>query len=432
MTCRRWWIVVVLVAGLLVSPAGALVTGTVVGPGGVAVPIAIVPLVADGDASAAARRFTDVLARDLDLSGLFRMVDPGSFPERPPNVSLRAADTDFGAWEATGAMLVVKGRVTVAGGRVAVEARTFDVAGRRGAPRASRRFDGEARDVGRMANRLADAIIEQLTGLAGPFDSQIVFTSTRGGPLKDLYRFTFDGGVERLTHEPSLSVAPRFHPDRTRVLFTSYRRHVPSLYELLLSTRRVRQVASSRASLMGGAWSPDGTTLIVAREQAGNTDLYLLDREGRPLRRLTDHWAVDVSPTWAPDGRRFAFCSSRSGSPQIYVMEVDGTGLRRVSAEGTYNTSPAWSPTGDHLAWASRAAGMQIVVSDVDGRNARRITTGGDNEDPAWAPDGRYLVYSGRAAGGRRLMLADRDGRVHRELTVGPGDDTSPTWARWP
>jgi TolB protein len=360
------------------------------------------------------------------------VLDPAGFPERPPNVTLRAADTDFDAWEATGAMLLVKGRMEVVGDALEVEVGTFDVAGRRGVAGASRRFDGGRGDVGRMANRLADAIIEHLTGLAGPFDSQIVFTSTRGGPLKDIYRFTFHAAPQRLTREPSLNVSPRFHPDRTRVLFTSYRRHVPGLFELLLASGSVRQVTTSRASILGGAWSPDGSSLIVAREQGGNTDLYLVDRSGRPLRRLTDHWGVDVSPTWAPDGRRFAFCSARGGSPQIYVMNVDGTGLRRVSLEGTYNTSPAWSPSGEHLAWASRSGGMQIVVSDVEGRGARRITTGGENEDPAWAPDGRYLVYSGRGARGHRLMLTDRDGRVRRELTVGPGNDTSPGWARWP
>lgn len=429
----RWCMgVATVVAVMVAQPGSAVVTGTVVGPGAVAVPVAIVPLLTSGGGAESARRFTDVLGRTLELSGLFRVVDPGRFPERPPTVAMTAAETDFDAWRDAGAVLVVKGRLEAVGGQVQIEARTFDVADAQGVARASRRFDGGPGDVGRMANRLADALVEHLTGLAGPFESQIVFTSTRGGPLKDLYRYTFGGGAQRLTREPSLAVVPRFHPDGRRVLFTSYRRHVPGLFELLLASGAVRQVTTSRASLLGGAWSPDGSQLIVAREQGGNTDLYLLDRAGKPIRRLTDHWAVDVSPTWAPDGRRFAFCSARGGSPQIYVMNVDGSGLRRVSVDGTYNTSPSWSPTGEHLAWATRAGGMQIAVGDPDGRGARRVTSSGDNEDPSWGPDGRYLVYSGRGAGGRRLMLTDRDGRMHRELTVGPGNDTSPTWARWP
>lgn len=433
MSMGRCWVAMALLGATVVGrPAEAVVTGTVVGVGGMAVPIAVVPLLTTADGAVEARRFGEVLGRTLDVSGLFRVLDASAFPERPPALALDAAGTDFEAWAGTGAVLVVKGRLDVSGDRVGVEIRTFDVPDRRGVPRASRRFEGSRRDVGRMANRLADVLLGHLTGVDGPFESQIVFTSTRGGPLKDIYQFTFEGAPKRLTREPSLGLVPRFHPDRTRVLFTSYRRHVPGLFELQLRSGAVRQVARSRGALLGGAWSPDGTQMIAAREQGGNTDLFLLDRSGRPIRRLTDHWAVDVSPAWAPDGRHVAFCSARGGSPQIYVMNVDGSGLRRVSRDGSYNTSPAWSPTGAHLAWSSRAGGMQIVVADADGGNARRVTAGGENEDPAWGPDGRYLVYSGRGTRGRRLMLTDRDGRVQRELTTGPGNDTSPTWARLP
>ena len=40
---------------------------------------------------------------------------------------------------------------------------------------------GTRADVARMAHRFADQLLEVLTGERGPFDSQIVFTSTRGG-----------------------------------------------------------------------------------------------------------------------------------------------------------------------------------------------------------------------------------------------------------
>ena len=427
---RRLFVVTVL-AVAAASPVSALVTGTVVGPGASAVPIAIVAPIDGGGAAEVAERFASVLARDLDLSGLFAVVDPARHAERPPNVSLRADATDFGAWAAAGAHVLVKSSATRAGDRVTLEVRSFDVGTGEAIVGGSRRFAGGVGETGRMAHRVADALLEYLTGVRGPFDSQIVFTSTRGGPLKDLYRFTFDAAPHRMTREPSLALTPRWHPSGRRVLFTSYRRHVPGLFELQLPAGRVRPLVAARVPLLGGAWSPDGAALAVAREQGGNTDLFLLDPNGKAIRRLTDHWSVDVSPSWAPDGRRLAFCSARSGSPQIYVMHADGSGLRRVSFSGGYNTSPAWSPTGQHLAWASRVGGMQSVVADAEGRGARAVTRGVGNEDPAWGPGGRYLVYTAPGRGGRRLMLTDRDGRMHRELTVGPGSDTSPSWARW-
>src|SRR2546425_8186672 len=47
--------------------------------------------------------------------------------------------------------------------------------------------------------------------------------------------------------------------------------------------------------VLDGAWSPDGSKLLVTREEGGNSNIYLLDRDGQLLQRLTDHWAIDVA-----------------------------------------------------------------------------------------------------------------------------------------
>jgi TolB protein len=419
-----------VVAGCLAAPrARAVVSGDIFGPGSTQIPLASVPLKGDGPAAALGARFAAILAHDLELSGYFKPVDPRSFPERS-TMGLTAETTDFAAWSATGAQDVVKGAITMNGGRLTLEARMFDVPSRAEVSAVGRRFEGAPADVPRMAHRMADAILEYLTGERGPFDSEIAFTSRRGGPLKDVYLFDFDGGTPvRLTNERSIVVAPRWHPSGDEILFVSYRQHHPRLYRMALATRAVKNAVSGNATVQNGAWSPDGARLLVARDVGGNTDIYLLDSAGKPLKRLTDHWGSDVSPTWAPDGRRFAFCSSRTGSPQIYVMNVDGTGLRRVSMHGTYNTSPSWAPKGDRIAYTTRQNGFQIVVTGADGTGGRYVTREGVNEDPTWAPDGRYLAFSARRGGQRVLVMTDREGRMQRELTTGRGDDTSPAWS---
>jgi len=422
-----------VVAGfVLVRSAGAVVSGDIFGPGTTQIPLASVPLRGTGDRTAESlgARFASILAHDLELSGYFKPIDSRSFPERPDTMGLTAATTDFPAWSATGAQDVVKGTITVSGSRVQVEARMFDVPSREEVDAVGRRFEGGPKDVSRMAHRMADTILEYLTGERGPFDSEIVFTSRRGGPLKDVYLLDFDGDAPtRLSNERAIVVGPRWHPSGDEILFVSYRRHVPHLFRMALGSRAVREAVAGNVSVLNGAWSPDGSKLLVARDVGGNTDIYLLDSAGKPLRRLTDHWGVDVSPSWAPDGRRFAFCSARSGSPQIYVMNVDGTGLRRVSSHGTYNTSPAWAPKGDRIAYTTRENGFQIVVTGADGTGGRYVTREGVNEDPSWAPDGRYLVFSARRGGEHVLVMTDREGRMQRELTTGRGDDTSPAWS---
>jgi TolB protein len=428
-------IVIAVLATLLAGGrrAEAVVTGQIFGPGSASFRIAVMPPKnLGGDAGGAlGARFAEVLSRDLELSGYFRLIDPKAFVEDPQSSGLTAPEVDFVGWAAIGAQALVKGGITLSGDAITLEVRAFDVPGRQEVAQVGRRYSGARADLPRMAHKTADALLEFLTGERGPFDSAIALVSNRSGRLKDVYRWTFDQDEPvRVTDQRSLVANPRWRPDAHAILFMSYRQHFPRLFQVELSGRQVTRVTTGQWVVLDGAWSPEGSRLLVTREDGGNSDIYLIDRSGQVLRRLTDHWAIDVAPAWAPDGRRFAFCSSRAGSPQIYVMDIDGSGVKRVSFAGSYNTSPAWSPKGDRLAWVTRAAGgFQVVVAAADGSNAQTITAQGSNENPSWGPDGRYLVFSSTRAGGRHLFLADRDGKTQKQLTRGTGDDTSPAWS---
>jgi TolB protein len=419
----------VMLSGAL--PAAAQVRGTIVGPGSQAIAVAVVPLANGGgdDSRRLGKEFARILARDLERSGYFSLVDPARFPAGEDTTGSTAAEVDFTGWQAAGAQDVIKGNVTVSGGSVVVEVRMLDVVARRDLPDVGRRYTGRPNEVPRMAHRTADTILELLTGERGPFDSRIALVSNRAGILKEIYLYTFDmAAPQKLTSEQSLVVAPSWTGNGRSVLFTSYRDHQPSLFQVDVASRSVGRVASGH--WVAGAWSPDGSKLAAVREEGGNTDIYLLDAGGRVLERLTDHWGIDVSPAWSPDGSRIAFCSSRSGSPQIYVMNADGSGVRRVSAQGNYNTEPSWAPVGDRIAYSTRGGGgFQIVVGGVDGSGGRVISSRGSNTHPSWAPDGRYLVYASKRGGSEHLVMSDRDGRSVHELTRGAGDDSSPTWS---
>src|SRR5258708_37154 len=128
--------------------------------------------------------FADVIARDLDLSGLFRVIDRDAYIEGPGGVGLE--EINFQNWSTLGALALSKGNLQLDGDDLTVEVRLFDVAQRK--QLGGKRYRGERKDVRRIAHRFADQIMLSLTGELGPFNSQIAFVSNRsGGRAKEIY-----------------------------------------------------------------------------------------------------------------------------------------------------------------------------------------------------------------------------------------------------
>lgn len=418
-TCRLGALTLVLALGVC-RPIWAQIEITVPEPGGSGLPIALSPLAhqSPGSEQDLGLTFSDIIARDLDLSGLFRVIDRAAYIEGPDGVM--EADINFGHWSVLGALVLMKGGVWLEEDRLTVEARLFDVAQRRYL--GGKRYRGRREDLRSMAHRFADHVMLLLTGEEGPFNSKIAFVSNRaGGRAKEVYVTDLTGAkVEQVTHARTFILGPNWSPGATELFYISYKRGGP--YPFRFELRSGKEWQLSKTVGYSGQWSPDGQTIAMSGETGGNTDLFLLSPQGRLIRRLTTNASIDVSPAWSPDGRRLAFCSSRSGGPQIYVLDLDSGEIQRMTFSGTYNTSPTWSPKGGRIAYTSQSRGMDIKVVDVHSGQARTVAAG---EEPSWSPDGRYLVFSS----GGRLWVASQDGRSVKQLTGGGGDDNSPAWS---
>jgi TolB protein len=419
---------VVMVAAA--TPAHAQVRGEIVGPGATRMPIAVPELKPLGgfDRSTEAREFTRVLRRDLEMSGLFRVVDPQAYIEDPSQMGLTPETVNFENWASIGAKALIAGSYTGSAGGLTVEARFFDVGDHSSS--GGRRLSGDAAAAGRLAHRMADAVLEYVTGTAGPFDSQIAYISNREGRMREVYVMTLDGKSQRVTRHNSITMAPSWHPSNRALLFTSFHEGRPGLYTVDITTGIDSRLASKLGVNVGGAWSPDGSRVLVARETEGNTDIYELAPASQQSRRLTEHWGIDTDPTWSPDGSMFALCSSRGGSPQVYIMRPGSSEAQRVTFDGDYNCAPSWSPDGKWIAYAGRRGGnFQLFVIPASGGRAVQLTQSGSNEDPTWAPDSRYVAFSSRRGGRRKIYMVDRTGRWEYPLTDGPSDDSSPNWS---
>lgn len=431
----RTFFVFLLILWSCPRPLEAQVKGTIVGPGAERYRIAVSPLRNLGpgeDGGRLSEGIADVIARDLEISGWFRVLDRSAYIEHPQKSGITLGSFDLKDWSVLGAEGLVKGGFDLQGEELTVELRLFDVF--QGKQIVGKRYSGKVKDFRRIAHKFADEIIFQFTGVQGVFNTRIAYVSTSGGRFKQVYVAHLDGTEKvQVTKDPTINLFPSWSPDGQAIFYSTYgyQKRAPGLYLFNLFTGKETKFLAGGGLNLGGKWSPDGKFVAMSIEQQGNIDIYLLDPAGKIVRRLTDDQAIDVSPAWSPDGDRLAFVSNRSGSPQIYVLERASGKARRLTYSGGYNTSPTWSPTGDKIAYTGRAGGrFQIFTMGVQGGDPQQLTANsGDNEDPSWSPDGRFLVFTSNRRGQYQLYLMQANGENQQRLTGSGGDDTNPSWS---
>lgn len=414
-------------------PVWAQLKETIIGPGAERYPIAVSPLknLGSGDnPSKLSEGIADVIVRDLDLSGWFRVADRSAYIENPQRSGITRESIDFKNWSVIGVSGLVKGGFVVQGDELTVELRLFDV--HQAKQLVGKKYTGKVKDFRRIGHKFADEIILQYTGVPGIFNTKIAYVSNAGGRFKEIYVAHLDGTEKmQVTSNRTINLSPSWSPDGRSLIYNSYKDGNPRPYMFDIFSGKEGRFTSFNGLNFGGKWSPDGKYIALALERQGNVDIRLFDRSGKELRRLTNDPGIDVSPAWSPDGDRLAFVSNRSGSPQIYILELADGKTRRLTYSGGYNTSPDWSPKGDKIAYSGRTGGrFDVFTISVQGGDPQRLTSGsGDNEDPSWSPDGRFIVFTSNRKGRYNLYIMQANGENQQRLTGSGGDDTNPSWS---
>ena len=373
---------------------------------------------AEGDSGAAA----ETMSRDLDVTGLFQVLDPGSFPS-----ALQAEGLGFSSalWSQVGAQAVVKMRV--AGGQI--EGRLY-ITGRGDAAQISKVYRGG--DVRDAVHDFANDVLKSFTGQPGVFGSRIALAQSGKGS-HEIISVDMDGGrTSVLTKMGSDCLLPAYSPGGGEIAFTSYMKNNPDLYIVSSGGGRARRVSKQTGLNTGAAWAPDGHSLALTMSYEGNAEIYRIGADGGQQARLTSNQAIDSSPSYSPDGSQIAFVSNRGGSPQIYLMSAGGGGAKRVTFQGKYNQTPRWSPRADkpQIAFTGRdeRGVFDVFILDVKSGRIDRLTQGkGSNLDPTWSPDGRLIAYVSSRGG-----LFVQNPETHHEVQIWHGSGSSPSWGPAP
>ncbi len=432
-------VVAVLVAALV--PAGAQAQNAVPGvelgltyENVYLPPIAVLPFRNAGAGATLAADVQAIIARDLDYSDRFVVID--SLPQ-----GLADQGVQYSLWDQYGADWVLVGHLEEIAGSHYLALELHDIVftsverGRFPIPPPG--------DPGfRMAvHRISDTVVQWVTEEPGIAASRVLFAMNPfGNPsAKEIYIVDFDGeGLRRITWDDNIAISPTWSPDGRRIAYVSYKSGLPRIYELELATGNERAFDFGREGQhLTPAYSPDGGQLAFTILAEG---LFAWDlRDDCCLRQLVEGPANNLQPSWSHDGNRVVFVSDRLGvtTPQVYTVPSRGGEASLLSpyrfGQGGYFADPDWSPRTGRVAFAGGIANRRtlaryhIFVADVGTGDRRliQLTNAGNNEDPSWGPDGRHLVFAGERSDGHGVFVVDSaTGRTRRLVAHVRASDT--------
>jgi TolB protein len=280
--------------------------------------------------------------------------------------------------------------------------------------------------------RAADLAVEKTNGLGlrGFFTARLAFVGEGTGKKEIYVSDLFLGEVKKVTNDRALVLSPRWSPDGSRIVYTSYfRSGFPDIFEINLATYQRTTFASFRGTNSGARFSPNGQQVAMVLTGSGSPEIWVASAHGGTPMRRTRMDSVKSSPCWSPDGSQLVF--AMEPGPQLYVMSASGGGLRRLVSGYSYTAEPDWSranPT--KIACTVRAGNYQIALLDLSGGGAKVVSQAPfDGIEPSWLADGRHLVYTARDRNSSVLCILDTETGKSTPLTerspVGPSMQAS-------
>lgn len=395
------------------------------------IPIAIDDFEGDSYSAKFANDIRNIVANDLQSSGIFRLIDKQSFIE---DITFDMQPT-FSNWRKVNATLFITGKVMLdqENGKVIVQFKIWD-------PYRETLVTNSTIKINkiswrRLGHRVADTVYEKVMGDPGYFDTRIAFIADfKNGKTrtKKLAIMDYDGAnLSYLTQGREIVATPRFHPQNQKIMYISYKNKMPQVFLMDLTTGLEKHVGSFGGMSFAPRFAPDGEHALMSLSERGTTSIYEINLLTNSLRKIIyDLGAISTSPSYSPDGKQIVFNSDRSGSRQLYIINRDGTDLKRISfGPGSY-AAPVWSPKGDLIAFVKIHAGsFYIGVMNTDGTNERVLTSSYLEDGATWSPNGRSVMfYRQSRQGDSKIYAVDVTGHNLREIKT-PMAAISPAWS---
>ena len=129
--------------------------------------------------------------------------------------------------------------------------------------------------------------------------------------------------LQQRTFGPGNDQGPTWSPDSGALVFYSDRSGLDQVYSLDLAAGRVEPLTAPPGSHRAAAMSPDGRMLAVMSDREGSpADVYVLSLHGTSRHRVTRHGPKYGVPFFSPDGTRLLVQRNQGQGQRIWIVDV--------------------------------------------------------------------------------------------------------------
>ena len=189
----------------------------------------------------------------------------------------------------------------------------------------------------------------------------------------------------------------------------------------------------------------------VSEAQTAQATITSQEKHLKNIKQLTFD-GENAEAYFSFDGKRLIFqrAPKADGCDQIYSMKIDGTDLKMLSNGDGKTTCAFYTPDKRHIIYASTHKfasqcppkpdyskgyvwslfkGFDIFQADLDGKNAKPLTTTSRYDAEATIRKDGMIVFTSLRDGDLDIYTMDKNGRNVKKLTNELGYDGGPFWS---
>ena len=260
---------------------------------------------------------------------------------------------------------------------------------------------------------------------------EYAFVSNRDENL-DVYMSLLNQPLLNITNDKFTDYGIKWSPDGKSILFAKQINKQYDLFLYQVESKTIEQLTNDGLDQFGPSFSPDGRSILF-QSNCDHTlnEIYLMSLATRKTIRLTNNDRLDGSPTFHPDGNRIFYTSfmerdsaNRIINSEIFVTDTLGSYHSRLTHRPGNDGALDISPNGKTLACHYFINGKaDIYTMDTDGQHIRQLTSDTlDNRWPRWTPDGKFIAYT-RVAPHSDIWIMDKNGKHKKPYVESPKRD---------